>query len=239
MIVLRGGIIMDRMKMLSKIPLFSSLPDDLKSHLSTIVNPKVVAKGEVLFREQQKAEGLYFIISGKVKLMKSNPEGKEILLNVRKTGEMFAEVPLFNKAVGTYPVTATAIESSTIAIIRYDDLENILMEEPHLSTYIFRVMAERLQVAQNTLRDVALYGKFGAMASTLVRLCEDYGVEDEEGIVIKLRLTHEDLGSFFGATRESVTRMINQLKQQGVLDKKGNYFIIYDLDVLNSYLDGK
>lgn len=224
--------------MLKSIPLFSSLPDEIIEHLTETVNSRAITKGEVIFRETDRAEALYFIVKGKVKLIKSNPEGKEILLNIRKQGEMFAEVPLFNKSEDTYPVTSIAMESGIIAVIRYADLEKVLLKEPKLAISIFRTMAERLLLAQRTLRDVALYGKFGALAATLVRLCEDYGVQDEDGIVIKLRLTHEDLGSFFGATRESVTRMINQLRRQGVIDKKGSYFIVHDIDALRSYLEG-
>ncbi|MDQ0255437.1 CRP/FNR family transcriptional regulator [Evansella vedderi] len=219
------------------IPLFSTLPKDIRKQLTPIILTKQTTKGEVIFRESERANAIFFINVGKIKITKSSPEGKEILLNIRQSGEMFAEVSLFSRKKSTYPATATSLENGVISLIRNEDLELFLMQHPELSMSIFRVMAERLQVAQTTLRDVALYGKFGALAATLVRLSTDYGVDTNEGIMIKLKLTHEDLGSFFGATRESVTRMMNQLKQQEVVTKKSGYFVIHKLEELKSYLD--
>lgn len=229
---------MSKQNIIDTIPLFSTLPVSIRKQLRAIVITKEITKGEIIFRESEKANAIFFINEGKIKITKSSPEGKEILLNIRQTGEMFAEVALFNAQNSTYPATATSLESGVISFIRNEDLELFLMEQPALSMSIFRIMAERLQVAQSTLRDVALYGKFGALAATLVRLSEDYGVETETGTTIKLKLTHEDLGCFFGATRESVTRMMNQLKQQGIVTKKDGYFVIHNIEDLKSYLEG-
>lgn len=229
---------MSKQNIINTIPLFSTLPVEIRKQLNSIVLTKEITKGEIIFRESEKANAIFFINEGKIKITKSSPEGKEILLNIRQTGEMFAEVALFNSQNSTYPATATSLETGVISFIRNEDLESFLMDHPSLSMSIFRIMAERLLVAQTTLRDVALYGKFGALAATLVRLSEDYGEETKSGITIKLKLTHEDLGCFFGATRESVTRMMNQLKQQGIVTKKDGYFIIHSIDDLKAYLEG-
>ncbi|SDZ01731.1 CRP/FNR family transcriptional regulator, anaerobic regulatory protein [Evansella caseinilytica] len=222
---------------LNSLPLFSPLPRDIKKQLNSIIITKNVTKGEVLFHETESAEAIFFINEGKVKLSKSSHDGKEILLNIRQAGEIFAEVALFCPKGSTYPATATVIESGTFSFIRNSDLEIFLIQHPELGIAIFRIMAERLQVAQTTLRDVALYGKLGALAATLVRLSEDYGEHGPDGIIIKLKLTHEELGSFFGATRESVTRMMNQLKHQGTVTKNSGFFIIHDIKHLRSYLN--
>lgn len=223
-------------EILNKITIFTHLPEKIKDQLSEIVISKTVTKGEVLFHEASPAEAVYFVNEGKVKISKSTPDGKEILLSIRQPGEMFAEVALFKEANCTYPATASVIENGAVSLIRNEELELFLYQHPELGMAIFRVMAERLQISQATLRDVALYGKLGALATTLVRLTEDYGEAADDGVIIKLKLTHEDLGSFFGATRESVTRMMNQLKQQGILNKHQGNIIINDLDGLKTYI---
>ncbi|WP_280769291.1 Crp/Fnr family transcriptional regulator [Salipaludibacillus daqingensis] len=222
---------------INTISIFSSLPVHIKEQLQEIILTKTATKGEILFHETEPAESIYFINEGKVKLTKSSSDGKEIVLNIRQQGEIFAEVALFSPHDTTYPATAKVMEGGTISFIRNEDLEMFLTEHPELGMAIFRIMAERLRISQSTLRDVALYGKLSALAATLVRLTEDYGIEKEDGVYIDIKLTHEDLGNFFGATRESVTRMMNQLKKQQILSKKQGYLIIHNVEDLRSYMN--
>lgn len=224
-------------RFLSNIPIFSILPKDQRDQLAEIIQTKKMTKGEVLFHEFDLAESIYFVDEGKVRITKSTPEGKEIALNIRQAGDMFAEVVLFCKPGSTYPATATCIESGNLFLIKNKELETFLLRHPELSISLFRYVSERLRISQTTLRDVALFGKLGALAATLVRLGEEYGVEDDNGVTIKIKLTHEDLGSFFGATRESVTRLMNQLKQQNIVTKKQGYLVINDVDLLREYIN--
>ncbi|OIJ10167.1 hypothetical protein BKP35_13725 [Anaerobacillus arseniciselenatis] len=226
---------MSNTSFINNIPIFSALPTELRKQLADIIQTIKTTKGEVIFREYDPSEAIYFVNEGKVKISKSTPEGKEIVLSIRKQGEMFAEVALFGKKGSTYPATATCIESGNVSFIKNEDLEAFLLQHPQLSISMFRTLSERLIISQATLRDVALYGKFGALAATLIRLAEEYGTATDEGITIKLKLTHEDLGSFFGATRESVTRLMNQLKQQRIVTKKQGYLIIHDMELLKEY----
>lgn len=220
---------------INTIPIFSVLPTLQREQLATIIQTIKVTKGEVIFREYDPAEAIYFVNEGKVKISKSTPDGKEIVLSIRQTGEMFAEVALFGNDNSTYPATATCIESGKVSFIKNEELETYLIQHPQLAISMFRTVSERLVISQTTLRDVALFGKFGALAATLIRLAEEYGSPTEDGITIKLKLTHEDLGSFFGATRESVTRLMNQLKQQDIVTKKRGYLIIHDLEALKEF----
>lgn len=222
---------------INNIPIFSSLPKEQKEQLKHIIQSKKMTKNEVLFQEFDPADAIYFVNEGKVRIMKSTPDGKEIALSIRQAGEMFAEVALFCKPGSTYPASAVCIENGNISFIKNDDLEAFLLSHPRLAISMFKIYAERLRISQSTLRDVALYGKFGALAATLVRLAEEYGENSEHGIVIKLKLTHEDIGSFFGATRESVTRLMNQLKEQKIVTKKQGYFYIHNIDLLKEYIN--
>ncbi|OIJ18466.1 hypothetical protein BKP45_12915 [Anaerobacillus alkalidiazotrophicus] len=224
-------------RFINNIPIFSALPMEQKEQLTHIIQTKKMTKGEVLFHEYDPADAVYFVNEGKVRINKSTPDGKEIVLSIRQSGEMFAEVALFCKPESTYPATATCIENGNTSYIKNDDLETFLLQHPHLAISLFRDFSERLRISQTTLRDVALYGKFGALAATLVRLADEYGSTTEDGIKIKLKLTHEDLGSFFGATRESVTRLMNQLKQQKIVTKKQGYLFIHNIDALKEYIN--
>ncbi|MCR6111411.1 Crp/Fnr family transcriptional regulator [Bacillus sp. A301a_S52] len=220
---------------LRSIPVFAPLSEDMKEQLQLIVQYKTITKGDVLFRESEQARALYFIHEGKVKLTKSSKDGKEIVLCLRQAKDLFAEVALFCNKDKTYPATATVIESGAVSLIKNEDLEKHLTHHPELVFPLFQIMAERLRTAQTTLRDVALYSKLSALCATLLRLADDYGLEHHNGVYVDVKLTHEELGNFFGATRESVTRMMNQLKNKGIISQEKGRLIIHNFKTLRSY----
>lgn len=219
----------------SKIPLFSELPDSYQAHIAEVIREKQLEKNEILFYEEDEAAAIYFVKSGKIRISKSSSDGKEIILTIRQPGEVFAEVAIFNDKA-TFPATAKAIEDTTVLYVQNEDLEQALRLYPDMSISLFRIMGDRLRKSQSTLRDVALYGKLGAFASTLLRLAEEYGVETNKGTKINLLLTHQELGNFFGATRESVNRMINNLKRDEIVDVDKGYVTIIDEEKLRSYI---
>lgn len=225
----------ERKTFLSRIPIFAGLPEEVQAQISSLVMTKDVTIGEILFRDTENAEAVFFINQGKVKLTKSSATGKEILLDIRTKGDIFAEVALFSPKGMTYPANAIIMENGTISYIRSDQLECYLINHPEMTVSLFRMMSERLQVAQTTLRDVALYGKLSALSSTLLRLSRDFGQEQDGQILIPLKLTHEEIGNFFGASRESVSRMMKELTKQGVISKIQGKLIIHDPKQLEEY----
>ncbi|UOE93200.1 Crp/Fnr family transcriptional regulator [Alkalihalobacillus sp. LMS39] len=220
-----------------KIPFFQQLTTEQKELLSPIIFTQSVQKGEVLFLESEEAKAVFFVNEGKIRLSKCTHEGKEIVLHIRKPGDLFAATSLFCKPNDTYPATAVALEPSVVSFIRKTDFEQVIMHSPQLTLPIFQIMSERLRLSQKTLRDVALFGQYEALAQTLLRLVQDYGKQNEHGFVIQLKLTHEELGGFFGATRESVNRMINQLKRDGILSMDHGYITIHDLPYLQQLFE--
>ncbi len=88
------------------------------------------------------------------------------------------------------------------------------------------------RVTQTKFRDLMMFGKPGALCSTLIRLCNSYGVQRDDGIYISSKQTHTDLAEMIGATRESVNRMLNDLKTRGVLSYEHQHLVIHDLNYL-------
>jgi len=221
-------------KIINMIPLLSELSDRNKELLQHALVIKTVQKGTILFSENDEADAVYFLRTGKVRLSKSSPEGKELVLHIRKPGDLFAEVALFRKTV--YPATAEMIEDGEVVLIRNQNLEEIVKRYPEIGISIIQIMGERLHLAQSKLRDVTLYGKLGALASALIRLAEEYGKPSEEGIKVDLTLTHQELANFIGAARENVNRMMSTLEKSGVLTMKRGEICIKDLQSLKNYI---
>ncbi|WP_078555247.1 Crp/Fnr family transcriptional regulator [Bacillus alkalicellulosilyticus] len=228
---------MNHEQVINSIPLFENLTKEHKVFLEDLIFTQQLQKGEVLFLESEEALAVFFVTIGKIRLSKSTSDGKEIVLHVRKDGDMFAATSIFSKPGETYPATATAIEPTTVSFIRKADFEQLLLRTPELALPIFQTMSERLRLSQKTLRDVALFGKQNSLASTLLRFAKDYGRQASNGTLIDLKLTHEELGSYFGATRESVNRMINQLKKDGIISMDHGYITIHQKDYLEELLN--
>ncbi|MFT9487302.1 MAG: Crp/Fnr family transcriptional regulator [Tepidibacillus sp.] len=222
-------------KIINLIPLFADLSEENKDLLKTALVERSVRKGTVLFMENDPADAVHFLRKGKVRLTKSTPDGKELILHIRKAGDLFAEVALFRKTI--YPATAEMIEDGIVVMIRNQDLEQIIMRYPEIGISIIQIMGERLHQAQSKLRDITLYGKLGALSASLVQLAEEYGVQAEKGLEIQLTLTHQELANFIGAARENVNRMMSTLEKNGVLSMKRGTIVIKNLDELRNYIN--
>lgn len=98
-------------------------------------------------------------------------------------------------------------------------------------------MSEQYQITQTKFRDLILNGKKGALYSTLIRMANSYGVETENGILINIDMTNQELANFCGATRESINRMLSNLRKKGVISFQNKKITIHDLQYLKDEIN--
>ncbi|MCR2822524.1 Crp/Fnr family transcriptional regulator [Lederbergia panacisoli] len=200
--------------------------------LLTIVHSEIELKKDAyLFQEGDLADGIYFIRSGKVRIGKVTPDGREIAFQIYSKGDFIYEISLYSDPA-PYTVHARAIEDSTCAKIKKEDLEENLLLKPSLNVEFMKMMSLHHKKMQSKFRDLILHGKKGALYSTLIRLTNSYGIDQEDGILIDLSLTNQELANFCGMSREVVNRMLGSLKKDGKLSMKDGKLIIHDLDYL-------
>lgn len=193
---------------------------------------KRVKAGYSLFLEGDEAGYLYYLRSGRVKMTKSTEDGKEIILSIQQKGDLIGE---FGGIGGqTHSYSAEMTEKGELAIISLGDLEGVLSKHGDLALKFLQWMALSQRITQSRFRDLLLYGKAGALASTLIRASNSYGRFTPEGIVLDMKLNHTELAEMIGATRESVTRMLGAWKEQGTLDTQDGKLMIRDLGALRS-----
>ncbi|WP_256704353.1 Crp/Fnr family transcriptional regulator [Paenibacillus sp. FSL R5-0766] len=194
------------------------------------MQPKRVKSGYSLFLEGDEAGYLYYIRSGRVKMTKSTEDGKEIILSIQQSGDLIGEFGGIGGMNHSY--SAEMAEKGELAIISLSDLESILSKHGDLALKFLQWMALSQRITQSRFRDLLLYGKAGALASTLIRASNSYGRVTPDGIVLDMKLNHTDLAEMIGATRESVTRMLGAWKEQGTLDMMDGKLMIRDLAAL-------
>ncbi|EMR06046.1 cAMP regulatory protein [Bhargavaea cecembensis DSE10] len=191
-----------------------------------------IGKGEYLFREGEQAETLYYVETGKVRVGKVTPDGREITFRICGEGDFIGEVMPFCPPAA-YTVEAKATEETTVQAIPKDRLEELLYLEHELSIAYMKWMGILQQRTQSKFRDLILHGKKGALYSTLIRMSNSYGVPAEGGgILIDLELTNQELANFCGMAREVANRMLSELKRNGKIRMDNGRIVLTDIGYL-------
>lgn len=200
--------------------------------ISELMYPKRADEGSYLFWEGEPTGKLYYIRSGKVKLRKSTEDGKDFILSILQAGDMLCEPEDGMRAVHSF--SAEVIENADIGVIQWKDLEILLYRHGDFAVRFMNWMALMHRVTESKFRDLLLFGKPGALASTLIRMANSYGIATADGIRISLKLTNAELADFIGTTRESVNRMLSGLKEEGTIDIRKGRIVILSLQALKN-----
>ncbi|MBS4178696.1 Crp/Fnr family transcriptional regulator [Lederbergia citrea] len=219
----KGGILVNE-----KIDDYSA---DLKGLLSIAHSEIELKKDTYLFQEGDKADDIYFIHSGKVRIGKLTPDGRELTFRICSEEDFIGEITLFC-APSTYTVHAKVLEDGVCAKIKKEDLEENLLLNPGLNIEFMKRMGIHHHKSQSKFRDLLLHGKKGALYSTLIRMTNSFGVNKEDGILIDLSLTNQELANFCGMSREVVNRMLGALKKDGIISVSDGKILIHDLQFL-------
>jgi CRP-like cAMP-binding protein len=185
-------------------------------------------KGTFLFREGQEAKEMFVILSGKVQISKMNAEGKELYLRLCNKNDIVGELTLFT--VGPrYLFNARVVEDGEAAAINIENLEQALFNNSQLAYQFLKWMNDHIRKTITKFRDLVLHGKKGALYSTLIRLSNSYGIQKDDGIHINIPITNQDLANYCGTARESVSRMLGELRDEGIISIHKKRIIIHDL----------
>ncbi len=219
---------------LRKVFLFGPLSDQELNLIEGLILHRDYPKGSYIITEGEPGEALFIILSGRVKIFKNSPDGREQILNILRGGSVFAEVVLFDS--GGYPASAQALEDTALGMLRTRDMEVMLEKHPILAIKLLRIMSARLRRAQGLIGDLALQDAYGRLAALLLRAAWQQGRKTEEGIEIDLPLTRQELASMVGTTRETVARILSRFQREGVLRVQKHKITIHSREKLREWL---
>jgi CRP-like cAMP-binding protein len=188
-------------------------------------------KGIYLFQEGMKAEEFYIVISGKIQISKITTDGRELSLRICGENDICGELTLFTENP-KYLLSAKVIEQGEVAAIRRDVLETEIFQNSKLALEFMKWMSDHFRNTQTKFRDLVLNGKRGALFSTLIRMSNSYGIQQQDGILIDLPLTNQELANFCGTSRESTNRILSELKRDNIISIKKGKISILDLQYL-------
>ena len=213
-------------EMLSRAPLFANLSADDAKSLRTGLTVTDISRGERLFSEDEPGDKLYVILSGKIKLSRAAPDGRENLLSVHGPGEMFGELSLFDPRPRTS--SATAVTDAKLAGLAHDYMRGWLVTRPEVAMALLRALAQRLRRVNDDRADLVFTDVPGRVAKALLDLSERFGEQQEDGIRVNHDLTQEELAQLVGASRETVNKALADFVARGWVQLSAKSVLLID-----------
>lgn len=213
---------------------FCQLPANALKDFSAAKSVTAYPAGAVLFLETQEPRGVFLLCEGEVKLSISSSEGKTLILRIAKPGEILGLVPTLTGA--RYEVTAEALHPCQVAFVRRDDFLRFVAKHPQAYQNVAKELSVYYQAACEQLRTVALASSANERLARLLLDWSAGGTETRQGIRIKLPLTHQEIGSFIGTTRETVTRTLSEFKSRHLVALQGSTLMIPNREALESFV---
>ena len=219
----------------SKVPIFENLNRDELVEIVNRINHKEFSKGGVIFNEGNIANTLYFINEGKIKLYKYTKDGKEQILHILSEGDFFGELELIKPS--KYGFNSKAIEDAKICTLTKEEMKDIMMKNPEIGIKVLETVGERLSKVENLVQNLATNDVDSRMAYLIIELMEKYGENVEGNISVKLPISREDMASFIGVTRETISRKLKKLEDENLIKIIGTKtIIIIDEEGLRNYI---
>jgi CRP/FNR family cyclic AMP-dependent transcriptional regulator len=202
---------LEHINSIKNIPLFSGLEENALSGILKLATKRSFPKNAIIINEGDETDSLYVINSGKVKIVLSDEDGKEIIISILGPGEFFGELAL----IDSEPRSACVItmDQSQFAIIHKHDFDDFLHNNPEVTTNLMRGLSRRLRAANKNIESLALMDVYGRVARTLLQFAKP----DEGKLVIEEKLTQKDIANMIGASREMVSRIFKDLSTGGYI----------------------
>jgi CRP/FNR family transcriptional regulator len=161
---------------------------------------------------------------GNIRISRITPDGKEVTVAILGAGDIFGEETLFAK--GQRTTVATTVGQALVCTARADELFELLSRDPELALNVAKIVHDRLDDASATIEDLAYAKVADRLIHLFERLAAEHGIETSEGTRIDVRLTHADIASLIGSTRETVTVELANLARDGRLSSEHGTFTL-------------
>ena len=211
---------------LKAVPLFASVPEEQLRMLTVVVARKSVSRSTTVMAGGDATDSLYIVLSGRLKVMMSDSEGKEVILAILGPGEFFGEMGLIDDSPRSASVVA--MESCELLSVTKRDFKKCLAENFEMSMAVMRGLVRRLREADRKIGSLALLDVYGRVARLLLDMSETVNGEK----VVTKRLPKQDIAKMIGASREMVSRVMKDLQMGGYIEVRGSTIVLRDTSML-------
>lgn len=204
------------------IPALKALAEASLTSLAPLMVKRTFLPGELIFLEGEHAIGLWFILEGRVRIIKFSASGRTQALCIAKAGKCFGTCPLFGSEEN--PANAQAIDKVTLLVLPHDDSQRLLQTDPTLARALMSIYSQRLSQLARLSEGLGSW-------SVGLRI-NDCLLEHADHAIVTL--THEKIADLVGTVREVVSRHLAQLEQEGIVHLAHGQILIQDVEALKS-----
>ncbi len=211
---------------LKKINVLSELSLEELKELKNITRMVSYRKKEPIYLPGDTSETVYLLKKGRVKISKISKEGREATLTILDPGEIFGEV----EALDSVPreCMVQALESVMVCEIQREDFDRYVHAYPEVGGKVIKFMGGRLRQLETKVGDLVFKSAPARLASLFLELSETMGIVGDGSIQLQIRLTHQNLANLIGTSRETVSTLMSQFTQHGLIVQDQRYIKILD-----------
>lgn len=219
---------------LANIRLLEGLPDDVVAELNKQCRWKWYDGNEQIIDRQAESKEVFFIVSGRVRIVIYTVGGKEITLDDFTEGAQFGEMA----AIDGLPRSASvmAIDKSLLAAMPQSRFMSLLTGHSVVAERVLKNMAHIIRISNERIMDLSTLGAANRVHAEILRQARDNMVDEDEAFISPIPI-HSDIGSRISSTRETVARVMNDLARKGFVERKKNGLTVKNIEQLSQMVE--
>lgn len=203
-----------------RVSIFTSLDREQLLKVIKLIIHKEYKKGELLLFEGEVRNDLVIVNKGQVKAFRNTVDGREQILYIFSEGDFFGEKNLLRDQASNYGVEA--LEETHVCIIHKNDFQKLVQEYPDIGLKVMEVLCQRLDRLENTVETMGTRTVGARVSSVLLEFADKFGKPSAQGTIIDLPLSREGIANYIGLTRETVSRKMSSMQDEGLIEMIGN-----------------
>lgn len=219
---------MGKVEFLQSVPIFSDLSDSTLTKVSQKMVSRSYDKGKMILLEDAMGETFFVITKGSVKVTRLSDDGREVILAILGEGDFFGEMALLDGEGRSANIVA--IDDSEVLTLSRGDFLDILETFPKIAISFLEELARRLRKSDQQIESLSLSDADKRIGMVLARLSEELGMIKQGNVTIKNFPYQQDIANMAGTSRETVSRTLKVLEDNGYVGRKGRNLTIFNFD---------
>ncbi len=224
---------------LKNCSLFECLTSEQAHRLESRSKAREFKRGELVYLPSDQADSVLLLGAGRVKIYHITGEGKQAVLALIDPGELFGELSLFETGQVPREEFAEAMETSRVILIPREEMHEVMAAHAEISLGVTKLIGLRRKRIERRLKSLLFRSNRDRLVHLLLELAEKYGRPTVEGVALGIKLSHQDLASIIGSTRETVTVVLGELQQEGLVAIQRRRIILSKIELLAAGIDSE
>ena len=207
--------------LIRRVPLFSMLTEAQATAVADAVVKRRFKRGEMIVEQGKKSNALFILLNGRVRVLTADGRGREVILATLQPGDHIGEMSLIDNE--PHSATVRAEVQSDVLMLGRMEFARCLPENSSMAYAVMRGLVQRLRHADRKIESLALMDVYGRVARALL----EFAVEHEDGeMIIREKISRQDIAKMVGASREMVSRVMKDLEERGFIQTQDNGAIV-------------